>query len=161
MRRFIQIVENAQEGVLTEAYDLGQWKRWWANMRTGEIIPVEGQQHDETLLDNLEEFFNDYEIDELLDGADDAWERLDPILLAAYAKGWQAVLYDGNKKSLSIRTGTAFSPARVAAVASDIAASYPVDEVVADFEDTGKWVTLRGDDLERFLKRGVIPRRTV
>lgn len=99
-------------------YSAELWRRWWGNDLTGDLLVVAlHEDHDAYLFAHLDAFFDRTELQQLPDpedtetyddaGPDDEIQNAqDAILIAAYQKGWNAIIYDGNNKHLSLRTSS-------------------------------------------------------
>ena len=153
IRQYIKLVEAA--------YEIERWHRWWANMNTGELVPVTAPSHDEYLFDHLDDFLDRVVIDDIMADAwdpEDYHEKIDDILYAVYDRGWQAVIYDGNNGCLSLRTSGQPRPQAFAKIASTINKTLPVLAVIVDLGSaSGTSVFHRITDpakVKRFLRTG-------
>jgi hypothetical protein len=155
------------EATQAGGYSTDVWRRWWGNDETGAVIPVDTYDHDSFFFAHLDKFFTpgelwdlpDPENNETYDDAapeDDIQNSHDEILVAAYNKGWHAVLYDGNNKSLSLRTSHRMEMRGLRKVIRKIITDVPVMQLVMDIDSMN--YSLDPDEIERFIKYGRLPR---
>lgn len=157
------------EAYAAGGYSAGVWRRWWGNDETGEVIPVDlRDDHDAFFFEHLDSFFTPDELAQLPDPTenepypdadpdDDIQNSHDAILVAAYRKGWHAVLYDANNKSLSLRTSAQVNLRGLRKIVRRIMGEVPVVRLDMDIGPSGH--SLDVDEIERFLKLGRLPPR--
>lgn len=166
LRQWISLCEAYQAG----GYSAEVWRRWWGNLLTGELIPVDlREDHDAFLFDHLDDFFTASELANLPDPENFELEfdadpnspiqnNRDAILMAAYDKGWQAILYDANNHSLSLRTGSNQADLRaIRKIVRKITNELSVLLLVMEIGDQD--YRLDSDEIERFIKFGRLPPR--
>lgn len=130
-----------------------QWRRWWGNTQTGEMLAVpNGMDHDQYLATHQEQF-----------GISPEAER-EEMLEKAHRLGWQAVVYDGSSYTVMFRCSPKNSRHyAIRDIAKTVSEQLPVERVFIDLlkadESTVKdKVELAADRLDRFLQSGRLPR---
>lgn len=155
---------NMRGQVISEAMSpFASWRRWWGNSVTGELVPVAaGEDHDAYLLDNINDFLTDEELAHFGFEGGDEWElrdHLDPILEMVYAKGWQAILYDGEHRSLMARVSGDSNAGVLQRITAKVMDSVPVEVLHVDRVLPNNRIMsaeLSGRPLDLFLKTGRI-----
>lgn len=148
MRDLITLVEAA----FTDA----KWVRWWANAKTGQLVPVPGHlDHDAFLHEHLDDFAPEFDGD-LEDDAD-----RDRLLYEVYQDGWQTALYSYASEALYLKGEEKYLK-QLHKFAKNIARKYQVDKLALDFVGPDGVTPTRsgmliGDQIRTFLGKGVLP----
>jgi hypothetical protein len=162
MRELMRIVEAYSAG----GYSAVLWRRWWGNSVTGTVLPVAlHEDHDAYFLAHLDEFFTEAELARLPNAGDEPYEDAAPddevqsandeLLVAAYSKGWLAIIYDGNNRHLSLRsTDRGVDWRGLRKIIRTITGDVVVDRLIMD---VGREYRLDAEDIARFVKFGKLP----
>lgn len=155
------------EAYAAGGYSAANWRRWWGNDETGQVIPVDlNDDHDAFFFAHLNAFFTPAELAQLPEPGesydmanpdDEIQNSSDEILVAAYRKGWHAVLYDTNNKHLTLRTSNQMTMRGLRKMIRTITDDVPVQRLIMDIGPMH--YSLGMDDIQRFIKFGRMPPR--